>query len=132
MGIQNGILVIIHRNEHTEVDPLEEVAMSQNQSEAQESEIQEPEQAQQSPVVEESPKDSQEEAPDGTKKRVRKKAPKLTEADVQPPKPSIWPLALALAIAITMAGSVYNALFLGIGGALVLACVVGWAMERRR
>jgi hypothetical protein len=130
MDIQNGILVIIHRNEHTEVDPLEEVAMSQNQSETQESKIQEPEQAQQSPVAEEPPKDAQEESPEGTKKRVRKRA-KLTEADVQPPKPSFWPLALALAIAITLAGSTYNAIFLGIGGVLVLACVIGWAMERR-
>jgi len=131
MGIQNGILVIIHRNEHIEVDPLGEVAVSQDQPEAQEPEIQESEQAQQPLAVEEPPKDSQEEAPEGTKKRIRKKA-KLTEADVQPPKPSIWPLALALAIAIMMVGSVYNALFLGIGGILVLACVVGWAMERRR
>jgi len=131
LGIQNGILVIIHRNEHTEVDPLEEVAVSQDQPEIQEPEIPESEQAPQSPAVEEPPKDSQEEAPEGTKKRVRKKAPKLTEADVQPPKPSIWPLALALAIAIMMAGSSYNAIFLGIGGVLVLTCVIGWAMERR-
>jgi hypothetical protein len=131
MGIQNGILVIIHRNEHIEVDPLGEVTVSQDQPEAQEPEIQESEQAQQSSAVEEPPKDPQEEAPEGTKKRIRKKA-KLTEADVQPPKPSIWPLALALAIAIMMVGSVYNALFLGIGGILVLACVIGWAMERRR
>ncbi len=99
--------------------------MSQDQSEVQEQE-------QQQPVVEEVLVGVQEEAPEGeTKKRVRKKARKLTEADMEPPKASIWPLALALAIAFTMAGSIYNAIFFAIGGVLILACIIGWAMERR-
>jgi hypothetical protein len=77
--------------------------------------------------------DSQAESSEGTpKKRAKKKARKLTEADMQPPKPSFWPLALALAIVIMMAGSAFNAIFFAIGGVLVLVCVVGWALERRR
>lgn len=77
--------------------------------------------------------DSQEATSEGMpKKRVKKKARKLTEADMRPPKPSIWPVALALAIVIMMAGSTFNAIFFGVGGVLVLVCVVGWALERRR
>jgi hypothetical protein len=68
---------------------------------------------------------------EGAKKRVKKKVRKLTEADVEPPKPSIWPLALAIAIVITMGGAAFNPIFLGIGGVLILICVAGWILERR-
>jgi Flp pilus assembly protein TadB len=104
---------------------LEEVEVSQEQSETQETL-----QVQEQPGAEEVLVTSEEIVPEESKKkRVKKK--KLTEADVQPPKPSIWPLALALAIVVMMAGSAFGAIFLGIGAVLVVACVIGWALERR-
>jgi len=108
-----------------EEGPLEEVEVSQEQSETQEK-LQVLEQ----PEAEEVPTTPQALSPEeSTKKRVKRK--KLTEADVQSPKPSIWPLALALAIVVMMAGSTFGVIFLGIGAVLILICIIGWAMERR-
>ncbi|HEY4385223.1 MAG TPA: cytochrome c oxidase subunit 4 [Ktedonobacteraceae bacterium] len=109
------------------------VPVEQSAEDVSEQEQEQPQQQSSADAPQDVSIDSQEESSEGTpKKRAKKKARKLTEADMQPPKPSFWPLALALAIVIMMAGSAFNAIFFAIGGVLVLVCVVGWALERRR
>jgi hypothetical protein len=47
------------------------------------------------------------------------------------PQQSIWPLALACAVAILLIGFVIHPIVLGIGILLVIASIIGWGLERR-
>lgn len=64
------------------------------------------------------------------KKRRKKKGVPVTEAELMP-RPSFWPLALALALVITLMGLLIHPIVLGIGAVLVFATILGWALERR-
>jgi len=48
------------------------------------------------------------------------------------PKPSIWPLILAIAVGIAFIGSIFNLLFFPIGALLSLVALVGWAWPGSR
>ena len=63
------------------------------------------------------------------KKRV-KRTRLVTEVELMP-RPSLWPFALALSVAIMLGGFAINPIILGIGVILVIASIIGWNLERR-
>ncbi|GAC1392286.1 MAG: hypothetical protein NVS4B11_12550 [Ktedonobacteraceae bacterium] len=71
-------------------------------------------------------------AASGKKRKKRKFRERLVYESEISPKPSIWPLALAFAIALLLFGLIYNVYFLGIGGVLVIVCILGWILERQK
>lgn len=79
--------------------------------------IQETEQAQSSLVV-------------SGKKRGKKKG-RLVNAEEIMPKPSYWPLALAVSFVLLMMGIMISWIVIGVGAVLVIASVMGWSLERR-
>ncbi len=52
-----------------------------------------------------------------------------TEGFVQLPTPTIWPLVLALGVALAMTGLVTSWVITALGGCLVLPAIVGWFMQ---
>jgi Cytochrome c oxidase subunit IV len=64
------------------------------------------------------------------KKRVVKRVPKIDEEAISP-RQSFWPLALALALVVSLLGAVTNAILLTIGVVLVFIAILGWSFERR-
>ncbi len=68
----------------------------------------------------------------GKKRKKRKFRERLVYESEISPKPSIWPLALALSIALLLFGLIYNAYFLVIGAVLVIICILGWVLERQK
>jgi hypothetical protein len=63
------------------------------------------------------------------KKRV-KKVRQMTEAELMP-RPSLWPLALSISVAVALGGFAFNLVLLGVGVIMVIASVIGWSLERR-
>ncbi len=63
------------------------------------------------------------------KKRV-KKLRKVTQEELMP-RPSIWPLALAVSVAVMLGGFAMNPIILGVGVILVITSIIGWNLERR-
>lgn len=63
----------------------------------------------------------------GAKPRVRK----VVSEEAISPHPSIWPLALALALVVLLIGSVTQAWLMGLGALLVVIAIIGWGLERR-
>ena len=68
----------------------------------------------------------------GKKRKKRRFRERLVYESEISPKPSIWPLALAFAISLLLFGLIYNVYFLVIGTVLVIVCVMGWVLERRK
>ncbi len=64
------------------------------------------------------------------RKRRVKRDEILTEAELMP-RPSYWPLALAIALSILFLGAISNLIVLSIGTVLVIAAITGWVLERR-
>lgn len=64
------------------------------------------------------------------KKRVVKKVLKVDEAAISP-RPSYWPLVLALALVVLFMGVILNAILLGVGVVLVAIAIFGWSFEHR-
>jgi hypothetical protein len=64
------------------------------------------------------------------KKRVVKKVLKIDEATISP-RPSYWPLVLALALVVLFMGVILNAILLGVGVVLVAIAIFGWSFEHR-
>ncbi|HTI14122.1 MAG TPA: hypothetical protein VL461_06040 [Dictyobacter sp.] len=64
------------------------------------------------------------------KRRIKLRT-KLVNADDVMPKPSFWPLGLALAIAIILYGILSTPIIIGVGFVLVVVMTVGWVLERR-
>jgi hypothetical protein len=63
------------------------------------------------------------------KKRV-KKARQVTEEELMP-RPSLWPLVLALSVAVALGGFAFNLILLGVGVIMVIVSIIGWSLERR-
>lgn len=63
------------------------------------------------------------------KKRV-KKVRQVTEAELMP-RPSLWPLALSISVAVALGGFAFNLIILGVGVIMVIVSVIGWSLERR-
>lgn len=64
------------------------------------------------------------------KKRARRKT-KLVNVEEILPRPSLWPLGLAVSVAITLFGIIAGPIVCAIGVILVIVSIVGWALERR-
>lgn len=100
---------------------MEKMSQDQNQNQAHENEAQ---------------PDAQQVAGDAPapKKRSSAKAVKITpesEAAISP-RPSFWPLVLAIALSLTLLGFVLDTLIVvGIGAVFIVASIIGWALERR-
>lgn len=99
---------------------------SQEQPEQQDVQAQPGQEAQEPP---ESAIDEQVKAESGVKKR-KKKVYIPSEAEITP-RPSPWPIALAVSLAILLVGAIIHPIILGIGVVLVIASVMGWSLERR-
>ena len=67
----------------------------------------------------------------GKKRRKKRYREVLVDASEVMPRPSFWPLLLAFSIAFTLFGLIWNAVFLFIGIALIIACIIGWTREKR-
>jgi hypothetical protein len=63
------------------------------------------------------------------KKRV-KKVRQVTEEELMS-RPSLWPIALALSVAVALGGFAFNLIILGVGVIMVIVSVIGWSLERR-
>jgi membrane protein insertase Oxa1/YidC/SpoIIIJ len=108
---------------------LSQESQDQASSEEQQAAQQErQEQQEQQPQVEEH--DEQSPTPKPRKRHVMRK---LSQAELEAisPRPSYWPLALALAVVVFLYGAVGNPIIMGIGAVLVLVAVIGWGLERR-
>ena len=64
------------------------------------------------------------------KKRGRKKG-RLVSVEEIMPKPSYWPLALAVSFVVLSMGIVISWIVIVIGAVLVIASIMGWSLERR-
>jgi len=64
------------------------------------------------------------------KKRGRKKG-RLVSVEEIMPKPSYWPLALAVSFVVLSIGIMISWIVIVIGAVLVVASVIGWSLERR-
>ena len=74
--------------------------------------------------------DAPDKAPERTSKKRVKKVPQVTEEELMP-RPSLWPLVLALSIAVALGGFAFNLIILGVGVIMVIVSVIGWSLERR-
>ncbi len=45
------------------------------------------------------------------------------------PRPSLWPIALALAVLITLIGVIIHPILFVVGLVLVVASIIGWGLE---
>ncbi len=63
------------------------------------------------------------------KKRV-KRIRQVTEAELMP-RPSLWPFALAVSLAVMLVGIATHPILLGVGVIMVIASIIGWSLERR-
>ena len=64
------------------------------------------------------------------RKRIRRRTKWVDAAEVIP-KPSFWPLVVAFALAISIFGIIANIVVLIVGLVLLVAALLGWALERR-
>ncbi len=64
------------------------------------------------------------------KKRGKKKG-RLVSVEEIMPKPSYWPLALAISLIVLLMGIMLHPIIIGIGAVLMIASLMGWALERR-
>lgn len=79
----------------------------------------------------EAPESVEAEAPTGRRRKKRVKRTRLVTEEELMPRPSLWPFALAVSVAIMLGGFVINPIVLGIGVILVIASIIGWNLERR-
>lgn len=60
----------------------------------------------------------------------RKKIPLEVQEQKLAPKPSVWPIALALVLAITAVGVMINSILFICGIVLTIAVIIGWLLEK--
>ena len=111
--------------EPSDTTPTPEVAPAEEQTSPQE-EVEVTQEAVEGPQNE----TEQQEARSKTKKRGRRKT-KLVNVEEIMPRPSLWPLALAFAVAITLFGILAGPIVLAVGVILVIVSIIGWVLERR-
>lgn len=46
------------------------------------------------------------------------------------PRPSFWPIGLALALVVAFIGVMINPIILAVGVVLVIASIIGWMLEK--
>jgi hypothetical protein len=64
-------------------------------------------------------------------KKGRKKKGRLVSVEEIMPKPSYWPLALAVSFVVLSMGIIISWIVIAIGAILMIASIMGWALERR-
>jgi hypothetical protein len=79
----------------------------------------------------EAPESVEAKAPTRRRGKKRVKRTRLVTEEELMPRPSLWPFALALSVAVMLGGFVINPIVLGIGVILVIASIIGWNLERR-
>ncbi len=63
--------------------------------------------------------------------RRSEKVPLEVQEQRLKPRPSIWPIALAFALAIAAIGVIVHPILLYCGIALVIATIIGWTLEQK-
>ena len=63
-------------------------------------------------------------------KRGKEKG-RLVSAEEVMPKPSYWPLALAVSLVVLSMGIIISWVVIAVGAILMIASVIGWSLERR-
>jgi hypothetical protein len=64
-------------------------------------------------------------------KKRRKKKGRLVSVEEIMPKPSYWPLALAISFVILSLGIIISWIVIAVGAILMIVSIMGWALERR-
>lgn len=54
----------------------------------------------------------------------------LEEEQTLSPRPSLWPVALALTLVLTCIGVITHPILLGVGTALAAVAILGWMREK--
>ena len=67
----------------------------------------------------------------GSGKKRGKKKGRLVSVEEIMPKPSYWPLALAVSFIILLVGIIISWIVIVVGAVLVIVSVIGWSLERR-
>jgi len=76
------------------------------------------------------PESAQEtEKPSG--KKLGKKKGRVVNVEEIMPKPSYWPLALAVSFVVLLIGIMISWIVIMIGAILLIVSVIGWSLERR-
>lgn len=76
------------------------------------------------------PESAQETEEPSGKKRGKKKGRVVNVEEILP-KPSYWPLALAVSFVVLLMGIMISWIVIVIGAILLIASVIGWSLERR-
>ncbi len=71
-----------------------------------------------------------EETTSAGKKRSKRKT-KLVNAEEVMPRPSYWPIGLAVALVVLLLGFITHPAIFILGVILVIGAIIGWALERR-
>ena len=64
-------------------------------------------------------------------KKGGKKKGRLVSVEEIMPKPSYWPLALAVSFVVLSMGIIISWIVIAVGAILMIASIMGWALERR-
>ena len=70
-------------------------------------------------------------APKATRARKRKRRIEAVSEEEITPRPSYWPLALAVALVFLLLGTISHPIVMAVGAILVIGCIIGWSIERR-
>jgi hypothetical protein len=70
-------------------------------------------------------------APQATRTRKRKRRLEAVSEEEITPRPSYWPLALAVALVFLLLGTISHPIVMAVGAILVIGCIIGWSIERR-
>lgn len=82
-------------------------------------------------VAQESSQMEKEKPPEPPVKK-RSKVPLEVREQKLSPRPSLWPIALALTIVIAFVGVMANSpILFGFGAVLTVAAIIGWMLEKR-
>jgi hypothetical protein len=76
------------------------------------------------------PESAQEAEKPSGKKRGKRKGRVVNVEEIMP-KPSYWPLALAVSFVVLLMGMMISWIIIAIGAVLLIASVMGWSLERR-
>ncbi len=79
-------------------------------------------------MAEESGQD--EKAPEEQPAKKRQKIPLEVQEQKLAPKPSVWPIILALMLVVAFVGVMTSPIILAIGVILTIAAMIGWMLEK--
>lgn len=62
--------------------------------------------------------------------KKRPKVPLEVQEQKLMPKPSVWPIILALALVVAFVGVMTSPIILAVGVILTIAAIIGWMLEK--